>query len=373
MSPLRCAQRLLKAKDQRGQIAVAFLVVMALAVLLASSTMNIGEVARLKTATANASDAGVLAGTSWIASGENAIALVAQAMWTNIVMLQAIFALPFCYKVLWVPPYMALQITLINLWLWRIANHAMKSAWEIGKAAALFTTISNLWIDDGGASPARGTIKAIQDQYTATHTVPNSVRLDWTRPGLPGQWAQINVQYPPDTVRPELTVTPKRVVAFMWSPPFCFPFFFCCWGPAPGWVAWPMFSFLAPAILALSTTVPWRPGRYLGAAWGVLALTVPSWFRPTPGVCKDIPPFGTLTCFPIPLLQRVIGPDRIQNALGPELRVTVTQHREDRNILPFWNMQYPAQILSEGRARYTAATVGFWPDPKSLAQLSGGR
>src|SRR3989338_2579498 len=85
-----------RGRSRSGQIAVAFFVVIALILLLAAMTMNLGEVARLRTTTANAADAGSLAGASWVASGENEAAIIAEAMWINDLLVQAIFLIPFC-------------------------------------------------------------------------------------------------------------------------------------------------------------------------------------------------------------------------------------------------------------------------------------
>ena len=68
------------ARRSRGQAAVLFVVLIALVLLLAAWTMNLGEVARLKTSTANAADAAAIAAASWVASGENEVSKIAEAM-----------------------------------------------------------------------------------------------------------------------------------------------------------------------------------------------------------------------------------------------------------------------------------------------------
>ncbi len=79
---------------RRGQIAVAFIALIALILVLTPITMNLGEVARIKTATANAADAGALAGASWVASGENELAWISMGMWTAYLFVRVFYILP---------------------------------------------------------------------------------------------------------------------------------------------------------------------------------------------------------------------------------------------------------------------------------------
>src|SRR3989338_2538620 len=81
---------------KRGQIAVGFLVIAAFTLLLVRMTINLGQMAQVRTETSNAADAGALAAASWIASGENEAALVASRMLDLLAMVQAIYIVPFC-------------------------------------------------------------------------------------------------------------------------------------------------------------------------------------------------------------------------------------------------------------------------------------
>jgi hypothetical protein len=154
----------------RGQIGIVFLGFMALALVLAAATMNIGEVARLKTNTANVSDAAALAGASWVASGENELALVARAMWVGIVELQAWLALPFCticgFRA--VAPLLYLVLAIINRWLSRVSEKIMRGAWNMAKYATLVIGLQNVWADDPSASgPIRAEAQRLENAFKA--------------------------------------------------------------------------------------------------------------------------------------------------------------------------------------------------------------
>src|SRR3989338_6952181 len=81
---------------KRGQIAVGFLVIAAFTLLLVRMTINLGQMAQVRTETSNAADAGALAAASWLASGQNEAALVAGRMLDLVGMVQAIYIVPFC-------------------------------------------------------------------------------------------------------------------------------------------------------------------------------------------------------------------------------------------------------------------------------------
>jgi len=80
----------------RGQVAVSFLVLMGFLILLVRITINVGQMALVRTETSNAADAGALAGASWMASGENEAAWVARKMWDAIHMTRALYMVPIC-------------------------------------------------------------------------------------------------------------------------------------------------------------------------------------------------------------------------------------------------------------------------------------
>ncbi|MBI3321997.1 MAG: hypothetical protein HYZ91_07015 [Candidatus Omnitrophica bacterium] len=331
---------------QRGQIAVAFLVFMALILLLAASTMNLGEVARLKTATANAADAGALAGASWVASGTNELALIAQAQWLNWWIVQLIFVLPFCDFMLWVPPVMIAILWLVNFVILKqqAADLVIKAAWENAPAAALFTAIQNAWIDDTSGEVNRQ-IQELSDHYQATRTLPSSVTFNWTRKGADKvarpSWVQIDVSIPGQ--RPELKMGG-------WSPAFWFwtriciiipPFINCCF-PAFGWNSWSNPGKPGSSIWTAKTI-----GGVAGAAWSSLKGYIP---MPHFGGC------GYMTCVPfggsIPGVP--VRPTGIANSTG-DFTVTVRHHREGGGALRFWAMRYPNEVFSSATAHYGGA------------------
>src|SRR3989338_5125636 len=196
-------------RSRRGQMAVMFLVVIALIFLLAAMTMNLGEVARLRTSTANAADAGALAAAYWIASSENETAQIAKEMWRNVIITQAIMVVPFCMLVC--PIAMAIWglLALTNGALASLANTIMHSAWDNAHAAAVFTAIQNATIDDPTGTVQTGvkepfdpndtTIKMLSDQFEATRTLPNPVRFTWDRKGAGGalepSWLEIDASF----------------------------------------------------------------------------------------------------------------------------------------------------------------------------------
>ncbi len=79
-----------------GQIAVSFLVLMGFLLLLVRLTVNLGQMSQVRVETANAADAGALAGASWIASGQNEAAWVARKMWDAMWMTKALYLVPLC-------------------------------------------------------------------------------------------------------------------------------------------------------------------------------------------------------------------------------------------------------------------------------------
>jgi len=397
----RLRRRLWLLRRPRGQIAVAFVVFLALAVVLASATMNLGEVARLKTATANAADAGALAGASWVASGQNEMAKVAEFMWTNIMYARIFLFVPFCARVNLTDPndpnsgqlgsvaggtaifLLASAISALNAWLLFVAENIMEQTWKIAKGDALFKTFDNLLIDDDGESPARGEMRRLREAFEASETVPLSpdrVRLEWDRPsddsGAPS-WVEIEVAFP--TQRPRMRMRIGRLWGTVWSPPIWLLFFCCCW-PAFGRKKFSNLQLLIPIILAArkttKKTVTGRPGTFLGAGWYVVAyplykllgeMAKPWWgvgFCGRPGSPQD-----SLTCFPIPIRGDIIEPNSIQfGGPGPQIHVSVWQHREELTSMPFWTMRYPDQIVSEARATYSEARLRP-PKPDSLGQL----
>lgn len=383
-----------------GQIAVAFLVFIALILLLAASTMNLGEVARLKTSTANAADGGAIAGASWVASGENEAAQIAKAMWLNHLITQAVFLIPFCPEIT-VCPFpipccikpllMIASLWLMNSMLQHAANDAMQAAYEMGKAAALFTAIQNATIDDPtGAVQAK--IRTLSQTKPAD--LPSTVHFDWVRKGANqfDEPSSLDIEVAFSTPQaPEMTMGGWSPVYSCWSG--CAVFLpickaegcaLCFWGqpgccvclclfihlPAPPWLivicpgcifpCWP-----GPGWLAWKETTYISSSDYLRSIGQGVSTTTELMKYPALGSCKTC-----LLIFPISLPFVETSPDTLENSEG-DITVTVRQHREGGSDLRFWTMKYPDEIRSDSTAHYYEADVGLWPDPKAFAQLVG--
>jgi len=341
----------IKTRSPQGQIAVAFVVFIALILLLATATMNLGEVARLRTSTANAADAGALAGASWVASGENEAAWIARAMWINVLITQAIFALPFCFWMCWLPVALYAVLIMVNGMLKDAADDALHAAWDNAHGAALFTAIQNAMIDDP-TDKVRNEIKALSEQFEASRMVPATVRFDWVRKGAhkfpEPSWLEVNVNF--TSGQPDLEMGGWNPVAFCLSPCITIGTFVCCW-PMLGWGggSTALANPSAPNV-KIVLAKPWA------SLWGVIPY-------PTIGICWF--------CFPFPISgfgALPTTPDDIDNKEG-DVIVTVRQHREGGSNLRFWTTRYPDQIVSSATAHYSGADADLWPDPDAEAQL----
>lgn len=161
-----CLIRGINAAQRRGQIAIGFLTVIALALVLVTMTVNVGQMAQVRTETSNAADAGALAGASWIASGMNEAALVANKVTEAKVLVQTIYLVPFCpgaeqtsyAEQLWYSleehPY-AFDPVYAAPGHWRrgpanyfkeVADDAMWAAWYTGSREWFTSVVNNLMI-----------------------------------------------------------------------------------------------------------------------------------------------------------------------------------------------------------------------------------
>ena len=389
-SALEAAARwLTRQRNSRGQMAVVFLVIIALIFVLAAMTMNLGEVARLRTSTANAADAGALAAASWVASGENQVANIARGMWTLVLMVQAIFVVPFCFYMCWFALVIWGILWLANgLYLKGQADAVMGAAWDNAHAAALFTAIQNATIDDPTGA-VQTQIKTLSDQFEATRTVPPIVRLDWVRKGAGGvpepSWAEFNVAFTNGQPKLEMKgwapsftcLTPCLVwlaisnvpVECWWGDPNCCV---CLCIIIPPWIYWcpgciiPCFETFAwtgvgeqiPVIDPEYSSVP-VTGAFREPGWYEVA-GMKLW--PKGGDCEF--------CLPVRVSVRFLNvtPSDMNNEAG-DVIVRVTHHREGGTGLRFWETRYPDQIASEATAHYNGSSVTLWPDPRSFAQL----
>ncbi len=313
----RCANR-------KGQTAVIFVVLIALALVLAAFTMNLGEVARLKTSTANAADAGALAGASWVASLMNEYGTISAVMWALHTALSIMFAWPFCFYAIWVifliyALYLAEQAISVL-----IMNTLRDAVWKTAHKAAFFTTVQNLNIDDPtGAVEAEiqamgGNVPALPKTFTWNRTGgdldaavkvarPSSVTID-TRFSGSAPSIQI-VGVPP-------------VIAWAWLFPFCV-YAYCC------------------LVIGSAYITPGSP-FLTGGPIPVL--------QPLMGIC-------VYCYFPIFFFLPGMVPIGINNDRD-RVTVTVTQKRSGGANMGFWTMKYPpAGIVSQAVAEYTGTNV----------------
>src|SRR3989338_4143954 len=205
-------------RTSQGQIAVGFLVIAAFTLLLVRMTINLGQMAQVRTETSNAADAGALAAASWIASGENEAALIAGRMLDLLGMVQAIYIVPFCpgdgakayadrlWYSLAVHPDRLGWIPVAGLdaaqgpiqYLQDVADAAMIGAWNVGRREYFTAAVNNMilryatgdegYLGDGGVGgnvfgdfpqQIRDAQDAMYNERTSTERV-----LTWNN-GLP--------------------------------------------------------------------------------------------------------------------------------------------------------------------------------------------
>ncbi len=436
-----------RGQRRHGQVAVAFIVFMALLLMLASMTMNLGQAAQLKTETANAADSGALAGASWVASGTNEMVFVARGMSINAMITELIFAIPFCLESC--PRALSIWAALVmaNNYLLSTANKLSHGAWDTAHAAALMTAISNAPVDAQGDDRLRISreIDDINEKFRDTQTVVGATtdgrhtvtgteqdfryQTSWQRIGADGRsrtsTLQVDVAFL--NSRPDLSLGGTfGPIPKCWSNCFGFaitsgggeaacneavkricclciciiiqPYVYIC--PGCVWPCYPSWGWDndsgndAPSAQkssqsstptaadgsTASASSPFFDGLTSGLqvakkAWinSVGKITPPSHF---PSLCNDE---SRLTCllFPGPTLPAdTICPGNIDNSVG-KVRVRVTLQRkapwEPDPKLPFWQVRYPAQILSEATAKYGGASVGGcfdWHSPNGFAELT---
>jgi len=376
--------------------------------ILASMMMNVGEVATLRTSTANAADAAALAGASWVASGENEMTDMADAMVDNAYLIQRIYATPFC-------PNITLEQIATFYWAAQAANQSLaafangtiiEQAWQQGRAYAYFTALSQATIDD----PTGQAQQHIQDQaeaFSASAQLPASQSLAWNRGGAGGAGTEastltVNVTFP--SQRPKLRLQNWTPLAKQWQgPQGDYSGTRVGWTVVTGTENW---TLVSTEYSRLSTVGPGTVKAFEGypyerKAWGTLrfdwtdifpdgvlggpknigidALPIPNPSPTDPQTCpvKCVPesvlqchdPNGASEqcCFPTPVpinysekfgsAQAIPVMDANQDHANGEVSVEVVHARQGGTQLAFWTMRYPAPIRSTARARYEGASV----------------
>lgn len=383
-------------RSSGGQVAVMFVALIALIIALAAFTMNLGEVARLKTSTANAADAGALAAASWVASGENEVAKIAQGMWINVYLVQAIFLIPFCMQVCYWAVILLGVLALVNgVILAGIAEDVLESAWNLAKAEAFFIGVQNLLIDDDQSSKVSDRLEAMSKEFEATQQLPpptpcpagalqRAQCLEWKRKNPSDKnsprhhWVAIQTKFP--TQRPKLEMGdwgPWTLCLIKW--PTCTDTAGGCCLTTPWGCAWPCFRMPRAWVRWSSTTSASKPGNAAAMnagqkVWSLASsgLVRAGSFLPRPSYTG---PCGF--CLPIPLtIPGLTNPESVKNGFG-DVTVTVQYHREGGAVkggseVSFWTTRYPNIITSEATAHYTEASVGSFgslPDSSAVADL----
>jgi len=321
---------------QRGQIAVSLIVVVALTLLLSSFLMNLGEVARLKTATANAADAGALAAASWVASGENGVAVLAKAQWIIYLIGQLVMIGPWCvpagyiYTILFM---IALeQANFVNLYL-NGEKVILDAVWDAAQKSALFTALANAGIDD----PKEQVSHDIKTLFESG-SVPSEKTFHWKRQGANGHEENSSVTVKAQMgSEPDVSFSPFGPISIFWAIPCIYV---CCWGPVFG---------LDSSDTKLTIPTP------------IMTITLP---LPTIKSCGQI-------CSPIVIMNPPVKiiPQSIDAGSG-KVTVTVIRKRESGNTLGFWKMRYPTEVKSVATAAYNETSIDMWPSQNSKAVLT---
>jgi hypothetical protein len=394
---LRCAQHLQQLQrsvrghgwraawataNHRGQMAVLFIVLIALIILMGAMTMNLGEVARLKTSTANAADAGALAGASWVASGTNEAAYIARGLWINVYLVQLILLSgPFwCIWLCVYPVFIVLLLWAVAEIFTAIAEDVMEMAFENAKGATLFSTIQNLAIDDN-SDVVRDQLKLLAKSYEDTEHVPTSLTLGpWMRRGADGVDRPSRIEVNFSFSKMSAPSMEMRNFSPFWiclSPPITIGWFNC---------SYPLYAYIsvngmgddaeAPDNATMKTSDGGGGGGgsfldKLGLGW--MSGYIPNWTSLLSVIANfPYPEHGTCqTCFPFIIILPVpVIPQTIDDGEG-DITVSVRQFRSGGSQMRFWQMLYPAAgILSQATAHYNPANVGGgWGKPTGRANL----
>ncbi len=176
---------LLTWRRRNGQVAAIFVALLALVIVLAAMTMNLGQTVKLKTAANNAADAAALAAASWMASGTNEIVYVARGMSLNAMIVQLVFVIPFCWEACLEAVGIYAALVLANdVYLRSTANLVGHGAYDMAHAAGFQAAMSNAPIDakDDESVRIQQELRAITDHFKSTEGdligggIPNSAR-----------------------------------------------------------------------------------------------------------------------------------------------------------------------------------------------------
>lgn len=137
--------RFVMSNRKKGQIAPFLIAVIVILLIAVMVTVNLGKVSLTKTHTANAADAGALAGGSTMANGLNTIGDISDGMFADFITAQISLAMcPKCWKA-WAiyGAHVASQLALYAF-AWKTASDTLKQA----KSSAKQLAFSNAGIDE---------------------------------------------------------------------------------------------------------------------------------------------------------------------------------------------------------------------------------
>lgn len=395
---------------KKGQITpflIAVIVILLSAIMIA---VNVGKVSMTKTNTANAADAGALAGGTHHTNTLNTLADTNTAMIAEYLTMVALFAIP--YKSICLEP------TYYGLWLAFMAAQATQfaTAWQAGvdgyndaRDSAKQLAFSNANIDEaktrrdnsGGdcesQEKTRGTCETYEQwlqrksrfeewtqekgYVTSDHDAPST--YEWTDK----QGGQNYVTVDPDAPGfPGLLPMPGVLVGMYTDGPFP-PFVTCPTCNVACAVALKVYLTCALAAGATPIFVPAMSGvPCLGCCPcpSVIGVTIspgvvhtstytPAYILGSAAACGF--PVSNTIFYPVPI---AFIADIVED--NPEISVTVTRKEPQRALGPLWNMKYEDpqrhpgrdEISSRARARTSGGRVGPAPDPDYDSELISG-
>lgn len=373
-------------RRHRGQTAVGFVVLMGLTLTFIMMTVNLGQMAQVRAATSNAADAAALAGASWMASGNNEAAWMARKMWDGIMMVQAVYLVPFCPGI--VPRLYAESLwgglADVNDWYFETTNEVLSAAWNYGRMETFTAAINNMFIrlpfgesdlgTTGGDLASR--IQGYQDYFRTTPGA-GGVVFSWnnslavTDPLFKQHVIQFRMDdYPRQAVALNQLAT-MNATYLQYNAPRNFGDFECRFN-ARGVLLGRGVTFTEPVLPG--DVSPFTNVKY----WDV------DFDGVYPRMTRDIPVVNCEVCGArrrtVP--SRRVAPNGFRGSAAGNVRVRVGHEVQVYGgpptvgglpvDVPTWDTTFP-QVASESTGRYTASTITNFPRRDATAQLSGTR
>jgi len=182
-------------RERDGNVSTMFIPIMGVIVIFVMIVVNYGQWAQVRVGTSNSSDAGCLAGASWLASGVEEAGWIARRMHSTIALTQAIYLVPFC------PDQEAYGRDMwtgftgsggILDYFHKVINTVLEEAHRLG-AVATFTAAFNNLIMRGNAIGVN--LAALQQQIYESAS-PVSQQFAWLSGGNKAHVADFAFDYP---------------------------------------------------------------------------------------------------------------------------------------------------------------------------------